>query len=1054
MHQGWQRRILRSALRVLPATIGVAVVTLTCYTFRVTFPTVSFLYLIIVVLQSLGGDLYSSVVVSVISFLCLNYFFVPPILSLRVSDLSDTVALVSFLTTGLLVTWLTSRAREAAQAEKLQREEITRLYELTQHSLALDPEAANEAGLLKRCKLQFGLRAVSLFDAATLDLSIQGESLDHLGEKTRSAYISQKAFHDTASSTAIRLLQTGDRVIGAIGFEGLSNFEMTAGPLAALATIMMERSRWKQLKKPGERVLALNYAIQCYQAAYDLKNSQEYLDEIARLRLRVDVGRRYGEKALDQVNLVTPIAVEVASDLISYLEGELPGSLTKELESQVRAMRARVLEELGVKVPGIQFRGNETDLPNGTYVILVNEIPLVSSNLRSGDRFCPGSEKAVAQLGIKGNAAVNPISGQEGFWIESEDLDKVGAQKLELWEPTEYLMRHVEAVFRKNIVEFLGYQEIYNLLESQCAGEAIREASAKVTAFTRICRALVAEEVPIHPFPQVCSTFNDLYNTKTGSFSPRDVVEHIRRLPAMREHLPGNDGQHTLLQLSPKFEEQIRTSLYQCGSHWILAMKPETCQEALSAIRDHVNGRSLALVVNDSPLRPFVRKLVELEFPNLHVLSQDELVTEIRAEEIQFISTDSDSVLTETDFRSPLRVDALNADSGNSRAKSRASLSQIGIDILVSEDFMAQVSAADDKPMAEMFALMQDGLFYELGILLPEVQLRTDTNITPPEFRICLNGKVERTIKGLANDEFLVNDTVDRLRLLAIQGRSAVNPSNGNECAIVSEAAKQADICTQAGLTVCGPGGYLVLCLSAAIRRAAALFQTDEATRYQLDALGQFFPDLVRTALQRYTLPQLAGILRELLAEEISIRDLLSILESLLSVDGTTDVDLSRFIVSFANSDGLCPARAARGTCELTVPQLADYVRASLKRYISHKYTRGTNTLIAYLVDAALEQRIAEDGTRPLTELEQKDLLAAITEMLAAESHTSEYAVLLTTYEVRRALRRLIEDRFSSLAVVSYQELSPDMNIQPIGRISTSAARYDSPRRTGASAVR
>jgi K+-sensing histidine kinase KdpD len=85
-----RRAIWRSVLRALPSSIVVGITTFACFLFHVNFPTVSFVFLIIVALQSLTGDFWSSAIVSVVAFLCLNYFFVPPIFSLAVSDPSDT----------------------------------------------------------------------------------------------------------------------------------------------------------------------------------------------------------------------------------------------------------------------------------------------------------------------------------------------------------------------------------------------------------------------------------------------------------------------------------------------------------------------------------------------------------------------------------------------------------------------------------------------------------------------------------------------------------------------------------------------------------------------------------------------------------------------------------------------------------------------------------------------------------------------------------------------------------------------------------------------------
>ena len=149
-------QILQSLLRAVPSAIVVAIATFACFAFHVNFAVVSFIFLIIVVLQSLTGDFVSAVIVSVIAFLCLNYFFVPPLFSLAVSDPSDTLALVSFLITGLVVTRLIARAREAASLAAMQGAHTTRLYELAQQLLASDPNASLEEGLLKPLRLRCG----------------------------------------------------------------------------------------------------------------------------------------------------------------------------------------------------------------------------------------------------------------------------------------------------------------------------------------------------------------------------------------------------------------------------------------------------------------------------------------------------------------------------------------------------------------------------------------------------------------------------------------------------------------------------------------------------------------------------------------------------------------------------------------------------------------------------------------------------------------------------------------------------------------------------------
>jgi type III secretion protein V len=120
----------------------------------------------------------------------------------------------------------------------------------------------------------------------------------------------------------------------------------------------------------------------------------------------------------------------------------------------------------------------------------------------------------------------------------------------------------------------------------------------------------------------------------------------------------------------------------------------------------------------------------------------------------------------------------------------------------------------------------------------------------------------------------------------------------------------------------------------------------------------------------------------------------------------------------------------------LTPADYSNFVRISLKNYISHKYSKGSNSLIVYLLDATIERRIGEIAGRPLTSEEKARLKAAVSSEVGVLGASTQTPVLLTTMEVRRTLRKLIEQDFPNLPVLSYQELSPDTNIQPIARIS------------------
>ena len=243
MQRVTNRRFWRSGMRSIPGICLVGLVTFICYGLGLNLTATGFLYLIVVVLQSLLGDFISSAVVSVIADLCLNFFFVPPIFSFRVSDSSDIVALIAFLITGLIITRLVTQVRQEAETSGLQRQQMKSLYELTQRLLALHPDDLSMGKAITLFREAFLVQAVCLYDGTNAEFYSDGESQNGLAERTRAAYISRQDADDNVSGIFIRCLRTAGQTIGAIGFDSLRDGELTAAQLAVLAASMLERTR-------------------------------------------------------------------------------------------------------------------------------------------------------------------------------------------------------------------------------------------------------------------------------------------------------------------------------------------------------------------------------------------------------------------------------------------------------------------------------------------------------------------------------------------------------------------------------------------------------------------------------------------------------------------------------------------------------------------------------------------------------------------------------------------------------------------------------------------
>ena len=318
--------------------------------------------------------------------------------------------------------------------------------------------------------------------------------------------------------------------------------------------------------------------------------------------------------------------------------------------------------------------------------------------------------------------------------------------------------------------------------------------------------------------------------------------------------------------------------------------------------------------------------------------------------------------------------------------------------------------------LGELIPMMRDGLFYELGVRFPGVRVRGNNGSMPAgNYSIMLN-EVPTTTGHVDQTKCLVNDTPDRLRLLGIEATRAENPANGVACAWIP--LEKQEIANQAGLTTWDPASFMILHLSAVLRRNSQEFLGIQEVQNMLDQLEQAFPTLVKEVVPKsVSMFQLTEIARRLVEEEISVRDMRGILQAL----------------------------AEWAPVEHDNVMLTEYVRSSLKRYISHKYAGGNPTLVVYLLDPQIEDTVrssiqhTSSGSYLALEPEiTQEILQAVRSEVGSLPPSAQNPVILTTQEIRRYFRKLCELEFPHLAVLSYQELSPDLNIQPISRIMLS----------------
>ncbi|MCA9601701.1 MAG: FHIPEP family type III secretion protein [Myxococcales bacterium] len=197
-----------------------------------------------------------------------------------------------------------------------------------------------------------------------------------------------------------------------------------------------------------------------------------------------------------------------------------------------------------------------------------------------------------------------------------------------------------------------------------------------------------------------------------------------------------------------------------------------------------------------------------------------------------------------------------------------------------------------------------------------------------------------------------------------------------------------------------------------AIRRRAAEFVGLQETQALLDQLERLYPALVRNAVPKpVSLQLLSEVLRRLVDEGVSIRPLREILEAL----------------------------ASHAPHEKDPVALTELVRSTLKRHISFRVAQG-GVVPVYLLAPEIEEAVRDAIQRTvagsylaLAPDLAREILTSIKRTCAA--HTGHAPNLLTQSDIRRFVRRLIEVDLPDVLVLSYQELAPELTVQPLARV-------------------
>ena len=297
----------------------------------------------------------------------------------------------------------------------------------------------------------------------------------------------------------------------------------------------------------------------------------------------------------------------------------------------------------------------------------------------------------------------------------------------------------------------------------------------------------------------------------------------------------------------------------------------------------------------------------------------------------------------------------------------------------------------------------------EMGFIIPPVQLKDSGQLNPNQYSICLKG--EEVARGdVLTDHYLAlapddEDTID--------GIDTIEPAFGIKAKWISEDKKvKAELM---GYTLIDPTSVIITHLSEVIKAHAYELLNRQETNNILNNLRKTNETVVNDIIPSIiTVSELQKVLCSLLREGVPIKDMETILET-----------LGDYGAKIKDTD-----------------MLTEYVRQALKRTISHKFSEAGQMKVVSLdgsVENAIVAAVKKVDNGSYLALDQntiQKIVVSATEQINKVKELVQLPVVITSPVVRIYFKKLIDQFYPNVTVISFNEIDSNIQVQALGNIA------------------
>jgi len=346
-----------------------------------------------------------------------------------------------------------------------------------------------------------------------------------------------------------------------------------------------------------------------------------------------------GPEPVEHLLLVDTLEVEVGYGLIGLVDREQGG----EFLDRVRSIRRQFALEMGLIIPPIHIRDNLQIKPS-EYRILLKGVKIAGAELMVNHYLAMNPGGATRK--IEGVDTKEPAFNLSASWIPKDKREEAKLAGYTVVDNVTVMATHLTEIIRKHSSEMLGRQDVQNLLDNLIKQypKAVEELVPNLLSLggvQKVLQNLLEEQISIKDMLTIVETLADYAPLTKDPELLTEYVRHKLSRSFISPHI-GEDGVLKLITMAHDVEDLLQKGIQRTEHGSYLSIDPKVADPIITSIKresEKAMAKNVQPILMTSPtLRRHLKKMVEYFIPSLMVLSQSELLSDIRFKSIGEVS--------------------------------------------------------------------------------------------------------------------------------------------------------------------------------------------------------------------------------------------------------------------------------------------------------------------------------------------------------------------------------------------------------------------------------